>query len=182
MMAKRYFSKLPAGLIALSLCFASLVRADQSFTPAQLRAPFLLHIAHFTQFPDDDVSGAPVYFCFLEGENHPQADAFRGSPAKDVRQRQILLVEMDSIEAINQQPCHVLFVSQQYENEELFKSLVSLKDKTVSIGESLNFIEQGGMMSIMPMQSRMRIFFSREAFQSTELKFSSALLKRVNFR
>lgn len=170
------------GLTILLLAVAALAGAEQSFTPAQLRAPFLLHIAHFTQFPDDDDADSPVYFCFLEGNNHPQADAFRGSPAKDIRQRQIRLVELHSVDAIREQVCHVLFVSQTQETEPLFRALANLNNQTVSVGESLNFIERGGMMSILPMQSRMRIFFSREAFQSTELKFSSALLKRVNFR
>ncbi|GGO71268.1 YfiR family protein [Bowmanella pacifica] len=153
----------------------------QGFSSEQLRAPFLLHIANFTQFTDES-SQQQVNFCFLEGSGYAHANVFKSSPDQQVKQRSIKLIELQDAEQISQQRCQILFVSQAQESEKLFSLLAELNRHTVSIGESLNFIRNGGMMAIVPLQSKMKIFFNQEVYQQTDLKFSSALLKRVNFR
>ncbi|MBT1065995.1 DUF4154 domain-containing protein [Bowmanella sp. Y26] len=154
---------------------------SQGFSSEQLRAPFLLHIANFTQFIDEG-SQQPVNFCFLEGNNFAHAKVFKGSPNQQVKQRAIKLIELQDAEQLSQQSCQILFVSQDKEDDKLFSLLAEINRHTVSIGESLNFIRNGGMMAIVPLQSKMKIFFNQEVYQQTDLKFSSALLKRVNFR
>jgi hypothetical protein len=52
----------------------------------------------------------------------------------------------------------------------------------VSVGETRSFIENGGMLTIVPLQSKMKIFFSKQQYEKTTLKFSSLLLKRASFR
>ncbi|WP_102794470.1 YfiR family protein [Bowmanella denitrificans] len=167
----------------LLLCALLLPTAafSQGFSSEQLRAPFLLHIANFTQFVDED-SQLPVNFCFLEDKNYAHAKVFQSSPNQQVKQRPIKLVELAEAAQIDGQDCQVLFVGQSMESDELFERLAKVNQQTVSIGESINFIQRGGMMAIVPLQSKMKIFFNQDVYEQTSLKFSSALLKRVNFR
>ncbi|GAB3027458.1 YfiR family protein [Bowmanella dokdonensis] len=169
-----------AGL--LLLIWAGFVPASQGFSTEQLRAPFLFHIVNFTTFADEQSQTAPVYFCFMEDNGFGHARVFRNSARQMVKNRRIQLLELTDLEQLQEQYCHLLFVSQEQESDALFLTLAGLNQQTISIGESMNFIEKGGMMAILPLQSKMKIFFNKEVYQSTELKFSSALLKRVNFR
>jgi hypothetical protein len=170
------------GLLMVVL-FGSFSATAIGFTSEQLRAPFLLHIAGFTQFSGPLLASSTLQFCFLEGEDFPHAQIFRQAPGRKVQGREVNLLTLSDISEIpDDQHCHLLFIGEEQESDEVFELLNELNQSTISVGESLNFIEQGGMMAILPLQSKMKIFFSRDEYQKTQLKFSSALLKRVNFR
>ncbi|GGD62015.1 YfiR family protein [Lacimicrobium alkaliphilum] len=170
-------------LALAAVLFMSLSASAIGFTSEQLRAPFLLHIAGFTQFTQPLPDSSALQFCFLEDENFPHAQIFRQAPERKVQGRDINLLTLTDIRELSDtQHCHLLFIGEEQESDEVFDVIADLNKHTISVGESLNFIEQGGMMSVLPLQSKMKIFFNRDAYQKTGLKFSSALLKRVNFR
>lgn len=170
-------------LLLATMLFTSLSATAIGFTSEQLRAPFLLHIAGFTQFSGPLPADSALHFCFLEGDDFPHAQIFRQAPDTTVQGREVSLLTLSDISEIpDDRQCHLLFIGEEQESDEVFELLGELNQSTISVGESLNFIEQGGMMAILPLQSKMKIFFSRDEYQKTQLKFSSALLKRVNFR
>lgn len=169
-------------LLLVAVLFMSLSASAIGFTSEQLRAPFLLHIAGFTQF-SEPLPETTLRFCFLESEDFPHAQVFRQAPDRKVQGRKINLLTISDIKELpDEQYCHLLFIGEEQESDEVFDLINDLNQHTISVGESLNFIEHGGMMAIIPLQSKMKIYFSREVYQKTSLKFSSALLKRVNFR
>ena len=138
-------------LLLAAVLFTSLSATAIGFTSEQLRAPFLLHIAGFTQFSGPLPAASTLQFCFLEGEDFPHAQIFRQAPDKTVQGRDVNLLTLSDISEIpDDQHCHLLFIGEERESEEVFELLNELNQNTISVGESLNFIEQGGMMAILP--------------------------------
>lgn len=168
-------------LLLLVTGFTSSVHS-QSFKPEQLRASFLYHIVHYTNYPDSAFDGDTIKFCFLEGNNPAHTRVFKALPKKKVKNRDVELVELNSVSEVKAMSCQLLFVGKQAENETLFAEIKVLNEELVTVGETRDFIEKGGMITIVPLQSKMKIFFSKAQYDRTALKFSSLLLKRVNFR
>lgn len=154
----------------------------QSFKPEELRASFLYHIAHYTNYPDESFSNNTFNFCFMEDANQSHTKVFDKLPKKRLKDKDIKLVSLEKPEQISGDQCQVVFIGKQAESQELFAKLQELNKTIVSVGETRDFIENGGMITIVPLQSKMRIFFSQEQYENTSLKFSSLLLKRANFR
>lgn len=154
----------------------------QSFKPEELRASFLYHIAHYTSYPDESFTQDTFNFCFLEDEKQSHTRVFDKLPKKRLKEKEIKLLSLKEPGELNKDSCQVVFIGKQAESRELFAKLEELNKTIVSVGETRDFIENGGMITIVPLQSKMRIFFSQEQYENTSLKFSSLLLKRANFR
>ncbi len=148
----RFSNKLAVLFLTLG-CLAFLAVA-QSFKPEQLRASFLYHIVHYTNFPDSHFEGNFVNFCFYEGNDPAHQEIFRSLPANKVKNRDTRIVEITNLAQVQDSNCQLLFVSRQVESDELFEQLQSLNQKLVSVGETRDFVERGGMITIVPLQSK----------------------------
>lgn len=166
-------------LLSLSLCNSIYA---QSFKPEELRVSFLYYIAHYTTFPNTNFDGDRFNFCFLEVESKSHSEAFESLPKKNIQEREINIIHLQSSEIQELEKCQLLFINKTAESKELFEKLKTLNETVVSIGETRSFIENGGLLTIVPLQSKMKIFFSKQQFENTTLKFSSLLLKRAIFR
>lgn len=156
----------------------------QTFKPEQLRASFLYHIVHYTNYPAEKrrPRASKVHFCFLEAGKPRHSTIFKDWRQKKIREKDIDLVHISNIEHLEQHDCELLFVDKDAESDAIFDRLSSLNKEMVSVGETRDFVERGGMVTIVPLQSKMKIFLSREQYERSPLKFSSLLLKRVSFK
>lgn len=154
----------------------------QSFKPEALRTSFLYHIAHYTNYPDNVIGFNHFNFCFLEAGERTHRNLFELLPKKQVKGKNIKLIRLngENDEIINE--CQLVFVSKSAESPLVYDKLLQLNKTMVSVGETRSFVEKGGLITIVPLQSKMKIFFSKEEFENTRLKFSSLLLKRASFR
>jgi hypothetical protein len=172
--------KLVALLIFLSIvCLPS---QAQQFTAAQIRAPFLYHIAYYSTFSKQKSVENTVNFCFLENESFEHMNHFERSPSKTIREKAISIIALEDINKANKNHCHVLFVSKTQESDKLYQEIQLLNTATISVGESAEFLEHGGMMSIIPTNAKMKVYINQEQYENTSIKFSANLLKRVIFR
>jgi hypothetical protein len=167
-------------LIALSILWLS--SKAQPFTPAQIRAPFLYHIAYYSTFSKRKPVENTVNFCFLENDSFEHMNHFERSPSKTVRSKAINIVAIRDINSAHENRCHILFVSKAQESEELYQEIRKLNTATISVGESAEFLEHGGLMSVIPTNAKMKIYINQEQYKNTSIKFSANLLKRVIFR
>lgn len=154
----------------------------QSFKPEQLRTSFLHHIVHYATYPQGQITNNDIGFCFYEGPEKSHISIFQSLPAKKLKNSKTVAIEIENIADINTQKCQLLFVSRQVESSELFLKLQEWNKSMVSVGETRDFVERGGLITIVPLQSKMKIFLSRKQYENSGLKFSSLLLQRVNFR
>ena len=155
---------------------------SQQFPPEQMRAPFLYHIAYYSTFSGSKSNGNTINFCFLENDTFAHMNQFERSPSKTVRKREINTLAINDIDETTLSQCHVLFVAKTKESDALYKKMESINAETISVGESAEFIQRGGMMSVLPTNSKMKIYLNQEQYQNTSIKFSANLLKRVIFR
>lgn len=167
--------------LLLSLTLSISIYA-QSAKPEELRVSFLYYIAHYTTFPNTNFEGDHFNFCFLESGSKAHSKAFESLPKKSVQEFEINIIHLQSSEIEALKKCQLLFINKTAQSTELFKTLTTLNETVVSIGETRAFIENGGLLTIVPLQSKMKIFFSKQEFENTTLKFSSLLLKRASFR
>jgi len=146
------------------------------------RASFLQHIAHYTIYPSHILNAGRFHFCFLEDEEQAHSDILSQKEQLQIKERQVTVVVLNLVTDPQIQHCHLLFVSKEAESELLYQQLSKLNKHLVSVGETAEFIDKGGMMSVVPLQSKMKILGNKQQFENTSLKFSSLLLKRVSFR
>jgi len=173
-------------LLIGSLCLIglliSIVVSANGFSPEQLRTPFLFHIAQFTKFDPNILPVNKLNFCFLEDSDFTHAKLLQQASQRKVHNRHLKLLMLDKVDNLKQHNCQLIFVSKQMESAQLFSQLEQLHTDTVSVGETQNFIKQGGMLAITPEQAKMKIYFNRQVYENTPLKFSSMFLKHVKFR
>lgn len=167
-------------LLILSILWC--IGQAQPFTPAQIRAPFLYHIAYYSTFSERKPVQDTVNFCFLETDSFEHMNQFERSPSKTIRSKAINIVPMESIDSTEENNCHLLFVSKAQESDNLYRKIVKLNTTAISVGESAEFLERGGMMSVIPTNAKMKIYINQEQYENTSIKFSANLLKRVIFR
>lgn len=169
------------GLLLISLLSSTVVKAE-SFSPEQLRTPFLFHIAQFTKFDLNKLPVDKLNFCFVENSDFTHANLLQRASQRKVHNRRLALLRLENYHNLAQHNCQLIFVAKQMESQQLFAQLQQLHTDTVSVGETQNFLKQGGMLTITPEQAKMKIYFNRQVYENTSLKFSSLFLKHVKFR
>ncbi|WP_416307223.1 YfiR family protein [Neptunicella sp. SCSIO 80796] len=145
--------------------------------PAQVRAPLLYHMVEFTQYPSDRLQNNSINMCFLESPKFEHANKLMQSNKKRVKELSLAIIKLQNIEELQQTDCHLLFVSKQHESKELTQILDELNQDTLTAGETAEFVEDGGLLSIVPGKSNMDILVNMQQLKKSPLKISSAVLK-----
>lgn len=141
----------------------------------QVKAAYMYNLAKFVDWPSDAFDGPsqPIMFCVL-GQTPlslPLQDALAG---KVVGQRPLVFrVLADSRQAGD---CKVLFISLPDKNR-LHQTLEQVKSLHVlTVGESMDFTEQGGIVRFFLDGGRVRLEFNLDAADDAKLRISSKLL------
>ncbi|MDN4501956.1 YfiR family protein [Alteromonadaceae bacterium BrNp21-10] len=166
-------------LLLFSSLSALAFAADRE--PYQIRAPLLLHILNYTTFTSNISSSFNL--CFLEKGDYPHASMLLSSKISDkhVDNKLLNVIKINSIEQILLKQCQAVFIAKESESELLFSTLNTLATDILFIGESNHFVEQGGMMAIVSIQSKMKIIVNKVQLEKSLLKISSRLLRLAKF-
>lgn len=148
----------------------------------QIRSTFLFHIANYTNFPEQLKVTETITFCFLEDSNQRLFKEFNRSKIKRLQNLDLVGKTIEQSSELKANLCQLLFVDSTRESSTLFAMLKTLNDNTVSIGETRNFLKQGGLISLEERKSKIQIMINRELYTDSSTKFSSLLLKHVKFR
>ena len=146
-----------------------------SFKPVEIKAAYLYNLANFVYWPE------------LEEENGPFVIEILGNPllaknlvlltqGEKLGGKPIIVKAIDSVEEIRD--CQILFVDSSREkdfSEELLKKL-ALKH-TVTVGNSMEFLQKGAMVGLVPRGSRILIAVNPGFAEQFGISFSSKLLK-----
>jgi hypothetical protein len=94
---------------------------------------------------------------------------------ESVRDRPIVVKRYNRLEDVKE--CHVLFIGAR-EAFRLDGMVASLRDrKILTVGESRDFLAQGGMIRFVEEDGKVRFKINLEAVQEADLSVSSKLLK-----
>jgi hypothetical protein len=141
----------------------------------QVKAAFLFHFAQFVDWPPEAFkdAGAPLTYCTVgEDPFHGALDASMSGKTIDGRPVRVLHFKL----AQDIQYCQILFLGAP-EKKSLAAMLVNLGASPVlTVGESQNFIEQGGMIGFLWEDNKVHFEINLEAAERAKLKISARLL------
>ena len=151
------------------------VRAQSSRAEYQSKAAFIFHFAQLVDWPPE-VSGSldrPLIFC-VANEN-----ALNGLLEETVRGKQIALHPVQVrhlLDNDNPRSCDLLFIAGQ-DKKRIAALLKAVNHSPIlTVGESEDFIRQGGMIGFGLQDSRICFDVNLQAARRANLKISSRLL------
>jgi len=161
----------------LLLCFTASTGLAQISTENKIKATYLFNFPQFVEWPAEVYpSPASPFVIGILG-----ADPFGRFLDELVKGEKVGThpIEIHRYRSINDvDHCHVLYVSASEENR-LPAILQKLNHKAVlNVGESdINYAKRGGMISFIPVGSKVRFRINLEACDASHLKLSSKLLR-----
>ena len=142
----------------------------------QVKAVFLYNFAQFVEWPDSAFRDAdtPLVVGIL-GLDPFETYLDEVVKGEKVNNHEILVKRFKRIEDVDY--CHVLFVSDS-EAPRLLQTLGVLKQRHIlTVGESKAFSLQGGMVSFVTENGKIKLKVNLEAVQAAKLNVSSKLLR-----
>jgi len=167
---------LPALLLALMAIAHAAPAPLSPDKDHRVKAVFLFNFAQFVEWPESAFRG-PKDSLVVGVLGDDPFDDFLDEVVKgeSVRDRPIEVKRFKRLEDIKE--CHVLFISAG-EAARLDGSVAALKDrKILTVGESQDFLAQGGMIRFVEENGKVRFKINLEAVQDAELSISSKLLR-----
>lgn len=146
---------------------------DPSTVEYQLKAAFLYNFAKFVQWPAETSGGPLDPFALCVSGEEPFRIMQHYLAGKRIRGQLITVRAVGGSAELA--GCHLLFVSAT--SVQLQHALPSLRGAVLMVGESEDFIRNGGMINLVRADNRLRFEISRGAGERAGLKFSSQLLK-----
>jgi hypothetical protein len=141
----------------------------------QVKAAFLFHFAQFVDWPPEAFKDAasPLTYCTVgEDPFHGALDASLNGKTIDGRPVRVLHFKLSQ----EVQPCQILFLGAP-EKKSLSATLVTLGASPVlTVGESQDFIGQGGMIGFLWEDNKVHFEINLEAAERAKLKISARLL------
>jgi hypothetical protein len=139
----------------------------------EVKAAFLLNFAKFVDWPPAVFPSAdsPVAICILGKDpfGHAIDDLVQGETASGRK-----LVVRRITHAPVAQTCQILFT--QESRKESAEILAALGPGVLTVGEGENFVREGGIITFLVENRRVRFDIDQKAAEAAELKLSSKLL------
>ena len=163
-------------LLAALCCWLPLA-AQEAPAPSeyQVKAVFLLNFLKYVEWPAAAYPTANTPFKIVHaGEDRFAPDFAAFVKSKTIDHRAVALKH--SGDSDDWQRCHILFVSGG-ERRNVRNILSAVKGRPVlTVGESDNFIAEGGMINFVMKDNKVRVHINLVAAEKAGLKISSRLL------
>lgn len=177
--AEGSFRRLRAFAILLAVLFVTVspgwvCAQTEAITEYQVKAAFIYNFAKFVEWPPRAfVSGSdPIRFCvFGDSSFDSDLQQLLGGKMVGTRPVQVQRVTLSQLKG-----CHLLFVAaaEGSRTEQVLEATHGLNILTV--GDFPGFVDQGGVISLIVDQNRIRFEVNLKAAQDAGLKLSSKLL------
>ncbi|MEI6333394.1 MAG: YfiR family protein [Methylococcaceae bacterium] len=152
------------------LLFSQLLCADDSSVEYKIKAGYLYN---FTKFINWSTDHAETFNLCIAGDD-PFGELIDPIEKLSVMGRPIKVFRFDSLKKMDKEPhCHILFVSSSIKDKLIVRSF----DDTLLVGESGEFIEQGGMIGFVNKQDKIKLQINLKTITQSGLKVSAKLLE-----
>ncbi|OAH99689.1 hypothetical protein A1353_20395 [Methylomonas methanica] len=169
------FKKLLRLLLGLGLLFNSQPTTQALTLEEQtVLAALALNVVRFTTWPDQAVQGMKetIDFCVV-GDNTVQ-QSFSSIDHKAVGNKSLKIISLSRLSNFEQ--CHVLYLTDIKQNILLQVFVEIKKMPLLSIGDSDDFAEQGGMIGLENVNNKITLHVNTAAVREANLTISSRLL------
>jgi hypothetical protein len=154
---------------------AKIVRAQSDENEYRVKAAFLFHFAQLVDWPPDALSGADnsLYLCTLA------EDPFQGAlestvEGKTIGKRVIHIRHLQPLDDMRK--CHLVFFGKD-QSKRIRMLLANLRNAPVlTVGETADFLADGGMISFLLDEDRVRFDINLGAARSAGLTIGARLL------
>ena len=161
--------------VVLSLVLGSPLRAQDGRPAYELKAAVVSKFPEFTEWPDSVfASRRTIDICVVRPNPFGQtlADLVTG---ETLRGRALLVRDVADTRSL--ESCHVLFVAgrSSLDSKDILAHTKTLP--ILTIGESADFLDQGGIVSLRIVEGRVRFDVNLEAANRAGVRLSSQLLR-----
>jgi YfiR/HmsC-like len=145
----------------------------QSLEEQTVLAALALNIVRFTTWPNEAKIGKTIDLCVV-GDNVVQ-QSFSSIDNKAVGDKTLRIVNLTRLRNFEQ--CHGLYVSQLNKNVllQLFEEVK--KKPLLTIGETADFAQQGGMIGMENADGKINLYVNLTSAKESNLNISARLLK-----
>ncbi|MEQ2356134.1 YfiR family protein [Pseudoalteromonas piscicida] len=165
--------------LVILLLFVSLNTTAKS--PDQVRSAFLYQMAKFVEFPDENTKTS-IQFCFYSLESGPAAE-LKSATKLNVRGKPIELVEAKKTWSYRElsSACDITYIDETSENDILSAWTDAIESNMLTVGESIEFLERGGIASLVQEGSKIRLYINKQALEKQYFIVRSRLLAVSKF-
>ena len=179
---RRPWSKRSFFLWRVTVCFALLFGGEAATAESGLeydvKAAFLLNFTKFVEWPPAAFTGpdSPISICLMGRDPFGKTldDIVQG---ETVNGRKVVVHRLS--QAPGAQTCQVVYLSSS--EREVARTLSGLGQGVLTVGEGANFIREGGMISFVIENRRVRFDINQNAADKASLRLSSKLLSVARF-
>ncbi len=145
----------------------------QKLSRDDVQAAYLYNFGRFVRWPGE-ASHRPMLVC-VAGEDPFAATLKKLVEGEQIDGRPLEVRDVDRIEAVGD--CSILFVgAQEHEREDAFLSAAAARP-ILTVGDSPDFLERGGMIQFLLMQDHVRFEVNLDECNRHGVGLSSELLK-----
>ena len=171
-----------AGVLLAIVIVPHAYSANNQDSLARLRAAFVYNISKFVTWPETDLTSPklPFKICIMTQDDVELTQHFNQLQSKKTHGRSIKVSVFKNKQQLllnieEAGPCHILFISNGERSEFSQREITSLMQFTLLIGKNRHFLENGGMLSLIRVKSKIKIFINPEAIGQSQLKLESRL-------
>ncbi|BDF95139.1 MULTISPECIES: YfiR family protein [Pseudoalteromonas] len=170
--------KLSGLLLALIIAFPCFVLAK---SPEQVKSAFLFQIAKFVEFPQIS-NNRPVTFCFYNIKKGV-GELLKSNSSLKINNRPIETVLIDKNQQISElsRVCDITYIDETMEDDIIPLWIDTISLNTLTVGESINFLEKGGVISLIQEGNKIRLYINKQQLLRSSFKVQSRLLAVSKF-
>ncbi|MEE9602918.1 MAG: YfiR family protein, partial [Thermoguttaceae bacterium] len=137
----------------------------------------LYKFATYVKWPEGAFADAKSPFVIgILGTDPVGADLRKIAAVKKIDGRKIEVRNFKNVKNIH--GCHILFISRAVKSETQAAGLKQLMERNILfVGETRDFLKNGGVIDFVVQQNRVKIFISKSAYEREHLEISAKLLR-----
>lgn len=141
-----------------------------------LKAVFMFNIVNFIEWPEESFAtlDSPIQFCVLNNLRVLK-DLRSVINNETIKGRKLEAIEV--ISDIDMENCHVIFFGASTDQQGPMTLEILAKENILTVGESPDFLPQGGMIYLKHSRKRIQIEISLDSVKNSDLEVSSKLLR-----
>lgn len=171
--AELVIATITAGCLLLAAGNAAAAQAKQTYTESQIKVALVYKLLHFIEWPPSQDLTLCVY-----GANNEDASSFRSMPKTTEFGGALRVSFMHKNDGLRKkQACQMFFFSHNTK-EDIQKILAEMiNTPSLTIGESHQFIKQGGMINLVRKDLTLSFEINLKALKQAGLGISSQVLR-----
>jgi len=167
-------------LIALFCSLLLIPKNTYAEDITKVRSAFIFKLSKFITFPAPSLSN--MNFCFFDKKQGPGKFLYNMEGLKS-QTPPISIIFFDDIDKITElnQGCNIIYLNENIQSKIDKQWINKISSKVVVIGETLEFLDLGGLVALIPKGNKVRIFINKTKLSQSQVKIESRLLALVKF-